>query len=82
MENLKQHKSTWAAVIETMQSWLAYPVVFRQMNIVWKGKSEQGTGMFFTYMVEALTLCMTTRDISFEIDKQLVKTDVHLLSLQ
>jgi hypothetical protein len=38
--------------------------------------------MFFTYWAEALTMFMTSRDIPFEIDEQLVQTDLHLLSLQ
>lgn len=82
LENLKQRGSTWAALIESMPSWSAYLVAHREINLARKGKSDQGTGMFFTYWAEALTMFMTTRDIPFDMDEQLVKTDLHLLSLQ
>lgn len=82
LENLKQRGSNWAALIETMPTWSAYLVAHREMNLARKEKSEHGTGMFFTYWAEALTMFMTSRDIPFEIDEQLVQTDLHLLSLQ
>ena len=38
--------------------------------------------MFFNYWAETFKLFMTSRDIPFDIDQRLMKTELHLLCLQ